>query len=196
MSEDQDSQDEKGEPTARNRSDWKQMASTGTLLAAVLAILAAGAALRAEKSAPLPARETKPPAPAARPAPPPTSAAAEQSTTPPAIAEAPSRPAPAGTDLDRRAMQDVERLSRERARFTAQVAVTCKPENTRRILQRAAGTSRLYLVPMPERGDSCYRLCWGLYPSAKEAARATDLPAFLRDGGGKPAAKSVVELLP
>jgi hypothetical protein len=73
--------------------------------------------------------------------------------------------------------------------------VSCKPENTRRILFKAA-SERLYLVSLPERGATCFRVCWGLYPSAKEAGEAKDLPAFLRKEGARPGAKPISELAP
>ena len=74
--------------------------------------------------------------------------------------------------------------------------MTCRPDNTRRILQKASGSERLFLVPLPARGSTCYRVCWGLYPSAKEAAAAPDLPAFLREGGGRPSPKAIAEVAP
>lgn len=186
----EDREDEEGES-----ADWKQMASTGIVLAAVVAILVAGAALRAEKSAPLPA--TPPPAVASRafptlpvPEPFPQEPVRDvPEVVPPAAAPA------SADDLGRRATRDRKRLSRGRGSYTAQVLVSCKPENTRRILLKAA-SERLYLLPLPERGETCFRVCWGIYPSAKAAGEAKDLPAFLQKQGERPAPKPVSELAP
>jgi hypothetical protein len=229
MDEDRGSQDGRDEPAPRTRGDWRQMLSTGILLAAVLAILAAGGLLRAGKTASSAAArereigsQSSPPVPvASRPEPatasdaeaesvdvPPTSSALRPA---PGTAPAPARPPidaadaprpspavppPAGGDLGRRAERDLLRLSHSRASFTAQVLVTCKPDNTKRILQKTEGSDRLFLLPLPDRGPTCYRVCWGLYGSPKEAAAASDLPAFLLQGGGRPSAKAVQDLAP
>jgi hypothetical protein len=205
------------------------MVSTGILLAAVLAILAAGGLLRADKTAPpSAAREreiashSSPPVPVA-PRPEPASASDEEvenvdvppasSALPPAPGTAPAQarppagaagaprpspavPPPAAGDLGRRAERDLLRLSHSRGSFTAQVLVTCKPDNTKRILQKTGGSDRLFLLPLPDRGPTCYRVCWGLYGTPKEAAAASDLPAFLLQGGGRPSPKAVQDLAP
>jgi hypothetical protein len=168
------------------------MVSTGILLGAVLAILAAGGLLRADKAAtasPVRERElaSQAPPPVFVPAPP------EPASAPQPL---PGSPPPAGGDLDRRAERDLLRLSRSRGSFTAQVLVTCKPDNTKRILQKTGGSDRLFLLPLPDRGPTCYRVCWGIYGTPKAAAAASDLPAFLLQGGGRPSAKAVQDLAP
>ncbi len=205
------------------------MVSTGILLAAVLAILAAGGLLRAGKTAPsstarereIGSRSSPPAAVAARPEPapasdeevenvdvpptsaalPPPSGAAPAPPRPPvdtagAPRPSPAGPPPAGDDLGLRAERDLLRLSNSRGSFTAQVLVTCKPDNTKRILQKTGGSDRLFLLPLPDRGPTCYRVCWGLYGTPKEAAAASDLPAFLLQGGGRPSARAVQDLAP
>ena len=190
------------------------MVSTGILLAAVLAILTAGGLLRADKTAPsspvrereiasqasprlpAPARPEPATAPDAGAAPVDAPAASSAFRSAPTAAPAPAPPAPAGGDLDRRAERDLLRLSRSRGSFTAQVLVTCKPDNTKRILQKAGGSDRLFLLPLPDRGPTCYRVCWGIYGTPKEAEAASDLPAFLLQGGGHPGAKAVQDLAP
>jgi hypothetical protein len=191
------------------------MVSTGILLAAVLAILAAGGLLRADKTAstspvreresssqasspvPVPARpesatsSTLPAAPVAAPAPARSSVDAAGAPQP-----SPESAPPAGSELGLRAERDLLRLSRSRGSFTAQVLVTCKPDNTKRILQKTGGSDRLFLLPLPDRGPTCYRVCWGIYGTPKAAAAASDLPAFLLQGGGRPSAKAVQDLAP
>jgi len=190
MGEDTDSRNT-GEDVAppRTKGNGKQPASTGILLAAVLAILTAGALLRAEKSvdSPPPGRDERPAAaaPAAKVEPEPV----------PAPPRAASPPAPSG-DLGRRAARDWKRLSAGRGSFTAQVAVTCKENNTRASLQKAGGSEKLYLIAFPSRGPTCFRICWGRYASAGEATAARDVPAFLRKDGGRPSAKSIAEIAP
>jgi hypothetical protein len=202
MGEDTDSRDT-GEDVAppRAKGNGKQPASTGILLAAVLAILAAGALLRAEKrvDSPPPGRDELPAAaatvePEPVPAIPPDSAPAPPVPAPPRAAPSPT-PAPPG-DLGRRATRDWKRLSAGRGGFTAQVAMTCEESNTRASLQRAEGSEKLYLIAFPSRGPTCFRICWGKYASAGDATAARDVPAFLRKGGGRPTAKSIAEIAP
>ncbi len=216
MGEDTGSQDTREDVTPRTRADWKQSASTGILLVAVVAILATGALLRAERTvdAAVPARDDTPAAAPAAPSAPRSGSVAVSEDALEPLAERPKRPAaapaaaplpprpqaapasPAGSDLGQRSTRDLLRLSRSRGSFTSQVAVTCKPDNTRRILKKAGGSEQLFLIPLPARGPTCFRVCWGLYPSADEAAAAHDLPAFLRQAGGRPSAKPVAEIAP
>ena len=200
MDDDRGSQDGRDEPASRTRGDSKQMVSTGILLAAVLAILAAGGLLRADKTAstsPVREREilSQAPPPIFVPAlPEPASASKEEAAGAPR--PSPASPLPAGGELGRRAERDLLRLSRSRGSFTAQVLVTCKPDNTQRILQKTGGSDRLFLLPLPDRGPTCYRVCWGIYGTPKAAAAASDLPAFLLEGGGRPSARAVQDLAP
>ncbi len=204
MDDDTTSRDESDEPVPRARADWKQTISTGILLAAVLLILAAGGLLRADRTAaPAPAveRDAKPPSVPPVPVPAPQPPAAPERAAPPVRTVAPAEAAPAttapsGDDLDLRAERDQDRLSRSRSSFTAQVLVMCKPDNTRKLLRKAGGADRLFLLPMRERGPTCYRVCWGLYGSSRDAAAASDLPAFLRKEGGRPSPRAVRDLVP
>jgi septal ring-binding cell division protein DamX len=198
MGEDTDSRDtgeDVGPPRAKG--DWKQQASTGILLAAVLAILAAGALLRGEKSVEprIPPLPKVPTAAAVEPAPSPAIATEVAPAAPVEIRAAAPLPAPAG-DLGQRAAHDWKRLSSRRGGFTAQMAVTCKEDNTRRILKKAGSSERLFLVALPSKGPTCFRVCWGSYPSANEAAAARDLPASLRKDCGRPSARPIAEIEP
>ncbi len=214
----------------RSPADWRQLASTALVVAAILSILAVGAYLRTDD----PATRTPPPAP--RPAqapvyPPPAlaqgaspsgpaagptragtgtpqSAAGRTgsvrapgpspapstvpSETPPALAAVPHEvtlpaapmSALAAEDLKARASADASRLARDGKKYTVQLLVACRPETARRALKKAGQGNRLYLLSFPERGESCYRVCWGVYATAKDARSASDLPAGLRPASG------------
>jgi hypothetical protein len=55
----------------------------------------------------------------------------------------------------------------------------------------------LFIVPVKFQGRDCFRLCWGLYPSAAQAASAArSLPEYFRKGGATPRVMSAAELQP
>jgi septal ring-binding cell division protein DamX len=169
------------------RSSWTEklpFVPTVVLLVAVGWILLAGAFLRPERVevAPPEAR----PLPSEPPQPPPRMPIA---SPPPAEA-----PADVAEDLARRAQRDSRRLSSSTGKYTAQLAVVCDPDNARRSLKRGGTASSLFLLPCPEQGPDCYRLCWGSYATRREASSAADVPASLRPASGPPAVKSIVEV--
>jgi hypothetical protein len=48
------------------------------------------------------------------------------------------------------------------------------------LVAAARGASQLYVLPAEMNGASCFRVCWGSYGNAKDAAAAADLPKALR----------------
>lgn len=143
--------------------------------------------------------ETAPPtAEAAVPGPP-----ASIPSTPPKPAAAPARPSgpPAATfdtaaaPLARRAATDAARIAKSPGGWTAQLMVACRVETASRVVDASHGASKLYVLPAEVHGDACFRICWGTYKSAKEAAAATDLPPSLR-GKDRVGAVEIAKVLP
>lgn len=168
-----------GEEKAGARQEWRQLVSGGGLFAAVLAILIFGAT-----------RETAEAPPAA--APPRATLAVTPSAPPPA----PSIPPQASPDsLEARSQDDPPRLARSDGAWTLQLAVACKRETADRLVERASGSLRLYVLPATLKEQECFRLCWGAYRSRDEAQNAQDLPAGLR-AGLVPEPRMIRELLP
>ncbi len=171
------------------REEWRQIVSGGGLLAAVLAIVVLGAV-----------RET-PEAPA-RPASPVVRAELLNAPPSPAPARAPAPASEASSDLRSldplalRTLKDPTRLARSSGSFTLQLAVACRTETASRVLQRAGGSDRLYVLPATVKDQECYRLCWGSYPSREEALKAADLPAALCASIDRPSARRIEELKP
>lgn len=167
--------------------------ATGVLFATVACILVAGLALRSAPHEPAPRAPQARPAPAERTEPQPLPPKPVPVEERPAPATAPP-PAPAEEDLSRRASEDGARLRRSSGKFTAQILVACSAENVRRLLRGERGGS-LYVLSAPERGDGCYRICWGSYGTSRLASEAADLPAPLRPPGGGPLPKKIDEVL-
>ncbi len=66
--------------------------------------------------------------------------------------------------------------------YSVQIMAACQPETIRSVVQRARGSSQLFLLPATLQGRDCYRIYWGRYrsyESAQEALRR-DVPATLR----------------
>jgi hypothetical protein len=138
---------------------------------------------------------------ATQPAAPPSSA-----DRPPATAGSP-RPSAAGADADARALlaqgtlPDAARTfarslgAGSRGRFTAQLLTACSPENVQKAV--VAGGDDVFILPVAVKGQSCYRVCWGLFDerSAAEAA-LSGLPAYFRQNGVRPRLTSIAEIAP
>jgi septal ring-binding cell division protein DamX len=68
-------------------------------------------------------------------------------------------------------------------------------ETVERFLDRAPTSSRLYLLPADVKGQACFRVCFGSYPSADAAAAAaSSIPAELKSGVGAPSPKKIADL--
>jgi len=174
----------------------KGLKSSALLVAAVFAVLVAGWILKSPPSAaPEPAAALPSVLPPAlgtsivpEPVPPAPSQAVDEQSAPPPADEAPAflaEPAPAPADpvltkLATRASSDAARLSRAKGRYTAQLLVACKPATVDRLLSASAGSTKLYILPAQVKDDPCFRVCYGDYATAKDAAAAADLPKALR----------------
>lgn len=153
------------------------------LVGAVLAILAVGMVLSTDAP-----RESPPVRTAALPSTLPAS--------PPGVEkEEPPPPDPAPDDLASRMTADLRRLGQTSGRYTAQLAVACKAETVERLVASSGGSDELYVLPAEVKGAACYRVCWGSYASADEAARTEDLPPPLRSTD-RPRAVEIVSVLP
>jgi septal ring-binding cell division protein DamX len=129
---------------------------------------------------------------------------------PPAIATRPAAPAPATAApsagdgralLAQGALPEAARaFSRSlaagsRSRYSVQLLTACSPENVQKAV--SAGGSELFILPVSVKGQTCYRVCWGLFDgrSGAEAALA-GLPAYFRQSGVRPRLSTVAELAP
>jgi len=206
------SEKERDEARAGN---WRQVLAGGGLLAAVCAILVAGAVLetplapakaaavdgaRAAEPAPRETWSQAPPVAATpgtdegwQPAQRPVTVVHEEASPPAAAA---SGDEPVLDPIARRTLEDPMRLRKSSGRFTAQLAFVCKRESAERLLERAGGSAEVFVLPEARDGQDCFRFCWGAFGSREEAAAAAGLPAPLRDGLGRPDAKRIAELLP
>jgi septal ring-binding cell division protein DamX len=194
----------------------KGIVSSALLLAAVALILVTGMVLRtsgpprsrsvqavaASPAPPLPLGSTitpdlqteapAGPAPAASPEP----AAREAAPTRAPRPGAPLAPAdPLVENLAARARDDCGRLAKAPLRWTAQLIVACKPQTVDRLLDAASGSTGVYVLPASVNDDACFRVCFGTYATAKEAAAAADLPKALR-GKERIVAVEIVKVLP
>ena len=189
----------------------KGFMSSALLVAAVGAVLLAVLML---KCAP-PGPAERPPAAAAAPtlgssisperAPAAAPPAEEEPPLPPPRFEprlAPRAALPAAAEVDpavltlaNRAEADCGRLAKAAGRWTAQLLVACRPETVARVLSAGANATKIYVLPARVKDDACFRVCYGSYASAKDAAAAVDLPKALR-GSERIAAVEIVKVLP
>jgi len=83
-----------------------------------------------------------------------------------------------------------------RGTTSVQLLVACSGDTVQKAVSSVA-SPELYIVPVRFQGRDCFRLCWGLYASASEAAAAARaLPDYFRKGGATPRVMSAAELLP
>ncbi len=62
--------------------------------------------------------------------------------------------------------------------WTVQVIVACQPANVEKAF-RSVESPNLVAIPVDLKGQSCYRLCWGVYPDQPSAERAVhDVPEY------------------
>jgi septal ring-binding cell division protein DamX len=196
----------------------KGLLSSALLVSAVAAILLAGFVL---KSDPQGAANRPPVAPVATPAAPalgspiaPELGAAEPPSPAPTPVPTPEPEPPAATiakpkdtappppvidaalsRLAVRAESDAERLAKASGRWTAQLLVACKPETVDRLLGRGGGSTKVFVLPARVHDDPCFRVCYGEYKTAADAAAAADLPKALR-GSEKIAAVEIAKVIP
>jgi septal ring-binding cell division protein DamX len=65
--------------------------------------------------------------------------------------------------------------------FTVQFELVCQTSSVTKAIQ--AGGSNVWFIPIAYRGQNCYRVFWGHYPTKAEAQKAlADVPSALRAG--------------
>ena len=168
---------------AKRRGSVAELASSAVLVLSVVVVLGLGRALQTSPDA---AAETSRPVPTTIPPlrlaagadlepPPAAPVLAPLRETAPREREAPEPLPP----LAARAAADLTRLAAHRGSWTAQVLLACKVETVERLLDRQPQSDELFVVPVEFRGEACFRVCWGTYATAKDAAAASDRPASL-----------------
>jgi hypothetical protein len=79
---------------------------------------------------------------------------------------------------------------------SVQLLVACSGETVQKAVTNVS-SPELFIVPVKFQGRDCFRLCWGLYPSATQAATAARaLPDYFRKGGATPRVMTAAELRP
>lgn len=143
-------------------------------------------------------------APTSAPATPVATAAATPRPTPPP----PSPPASGGSLADARAALRSGAVARSgqlfagalrasaRSSQTIQLLVACSDETVGKAVA-AVPSDELFIIPVTFGGRACQRLCWGVYDSTARAQSALgSVPAYFREGGAKPKAVPLAEILP
>jgi hypothetical protein len=74
--------------------------------------------------------------------------------------------------------------------------IACESDNAASMIEKASNSDRLFILPSDYRGRSCYRLCWGVYPSRDDAVEARDLPSAIRREISAPAPREIVAVVP
>ena len=65
--------------------------------------------------------------------------------------------------------------------FTVQFELVCQTSSVTKAIQ--AGGSNVWFIPIPYKGQNCYRVFWGHYTTKTEAQKAlADVPSALRAG--------------
>lgn len=185
----------KGRPRspAAGFAGWRESLPALGLLGLVVGVLLLTWALRAPGSAEAIRVEEIPP-----PEPPATATEDEAAAEPTEVAaQDPENGRGLGDDPYGRALVDGERLRQRGTEWTAQILFSCDADNARAMIARFGGDPRLYVLPAESRGASCFRLCWGTYPTADDARRADGLPPDVRAMlGGPPSPKDVASVVP
>jgi Domain of unknown function (DUF4388) len=83
------------------------------------------------------------------------------------------------------------------AGFTLSIAIACRDDSLRKAAARTDPSSRFFVLPFALQERSCYRLCWGVYPSLEEAqSDRTSVPGFFLEEGGRPVVVSLRRAIP
>lgn len=183
----QEREERTGADGTRTARGWRDFASSALLVGAVGAILLAGMILKGDRRAEAPGSADVVAAPApillgraitpeSAPAAPlvPVSTPEPPAKTPEPVAD------PVLEKLATRAGADAKRLHAAKGSWTAQLLVACRADTVERVVAASGGTTKLYVLPADIHGDACFRICWGVYQNAKDAAAAADLPKSLR----------------
>jgi hypothetical protein len=79
---------------------------------------------------------------------------------------------------------------------SVQLLIACSDATVQKALANVA-SPELFIVPVKYQGRDCYRLLWGLYASANQAASAVpSVPDYFRQNGASPRVLSATELRP
>jgi hypothetical protein len=168
---------------------WRALATTGSLLVAVVGTLVLGASLRSEPvtPTPLPADDRNGLSDLALGDPPPFA--------PDTNIDEGAGSDPLSETVDDRAAR-ARRLLSSGYDWTLQFMVTCRVESATSLLQSVAYDARLHLLPYRHEQQACYRVCWGSYGSRDEAVSEAPLPAALLQVNRDPIPRRIHDLFP
>ena len=77
-----------------------------------------------------------------------------------------------------------------------QLLIACSAETVQKAVD-SGSASDLVILPVDFKGRACYRLVWGVYPSATRATAAlSTVPEYFRNGGASPKVLGVSEVVP
>lgn len=77
---------------------------------------------------------------------------------------------------------------------TVQLLVACSDETVQKAVANA-NAPELFILPVDLKGRACYRVCWGIYPSAdKAAAGVRSVPAYFRQEKAAPRVVPLADL--
>jgi hypothetical protein len=81
-------------------------------------------------------------------------------------------------------------------RFSLQVMIACEAESVRKARAGTRPDAGLFVLPIPVRGRSCFRVLWGVFESRDAAAAAAraDLPQYFVTSGVSPAVVAIDRL--
>jgi hypothetical protein len=181
-----------GDDADKARDDWPRHLAFAGLVAAVLAVLLLGVALRTDRphdtaierdlrAEPGPREAVGGDAPAA--------AVSRQ------LADDAERPPASVNRLAARAAADLERLAASGDGWTAQLAVLCDRTRVNQLLERFGQNGPFHVLPVLQGDSACFRICWNRYARRDAAQRAADLPAALRAIEAHPLPKAISEVV-
>jgi hypothetical protein len=176
----------------RARDDWPRLLAFAAMVAAVVAVLALGVALRTDRPRATANERTLPAAPdrgadaraAARPDAAPSELAVE--------AQPPSAPS---NRLATRVATDLERLAASEEGWTAQLAVLCDRTHVSQLIERFGEHGPFHVLPALQGDSACFRICWNRYADRDAARQAADLPPALRAIEARPLPKAISEVV-
>jgi len=176
----------------RARDDWPRLLAFAALVAAVVAVLLLGVALRTERPRETAIERAVPTAPEwradVRAAAPPTAASSE-------LAREEHPPSAPANGLATRAATDLERLAASADGWTAQLAVLCDRKRVTQLIERFGEHAPFHVLPSLQGNDACFRICWNRYADREAARRAADLPPALRAIEARPLPKAISEVV-
>ncbi len=77
-----------------------------------------------------------------------------------------------------------------------QLLIACSSDTVQKAVD-SGSASDLVILPVDFKGRDCYRLVWGVYPSATRATAAlSTVPEYFRNGGAAPKVLGVSEVIP